>query len=123
LKRAGAAIVLRFVKLTKMTVLASAMWTIFCATFIFGWQLISWLRDGVWDVFPISSVMPRTEAIYVTASANHIRPQQAARQNEPALQNVIDWLLGIPAIVPLAIASALLFSFYARLSMMEKQLR
>jgi hypothetical protein len=109
--------VLRFLKFAKITVLASTVWTIFCATFIFGWQLISWLRDGAWDVFPISSVVLRSEAIYVTASAEQIRPQQAV------FQNVIDWLFGIPALIPLAIASALLFGFYARLSMMEKQLR
>ena len=108
---------LRFLKFAKMTVLASAVWTIFCATFIFGWQLISWLRDGVWDAFPISSVILSGKAIYVTASAEQIRPQQAV------FQNVIDWLLAIPAIIPLVIASALLFGFYARLSMMEKQLR
>jgi hypothetical protein len=109
--------VLRFLKFAKVTVLASAVGTIFCATFIFGWQLISWFRHGSWDVFPISSVLLSGKAIYIIASADHIMPQQAP------LQNVIDWLLEIPAIVPLAIASALLFSFYARLSMMEKQLR
>jgi hypothetical protein len=108
---------LRFLKFAKMAVLASGVWTIFCATFIFGWQLISWFRYGSWDVFPISSVMLSGKAIYVTASGEHIRPQQAA------FQNVINWLLEIPAIVPLAIASALLFCFYAHLSLMEKHLQ
>jgi len=109
--------VLGFLKFAKVTVLASAVWTIFCATFIFGWQFISWLRYGAWDVFPISSIVLTGQAIYVTASAEQTRPQQAV------FQSVIDWLLEIPAIVPLVIASALLFGFYARLSMMEKQLQ
>jgi hypothetical protein len=109
--------VLCFLKFAKMTVLASAVWTIFCATFIFGWQLISWFRHGVWEAFPLSSVTLPASAIYMTASREQIRTQQII------FQNVIDWLLEVPAIVPLAIASALLVGFYVRLCLMENQLR
>src|SRR5262249_14923715 len=100
-----------------MTVLASIVWTVLCAAFIFSWQVMSWLRDGVWNVFPISSVILTENAIYVTASEEQVRPQQLL------LQNVIDWLLGIPVVVPLVIASALLVGFHARLSVLEKQVR
>lgn len=108
---------LRFLRFAKMTVLASIVWTVLCAAFIFSWQVMSWLRDGVWNVFPISSVILTENAIYVTASEEQVRPQQLL------LQNVIDWLLGIPVVVPLVIASALLVGFHARLSVLEKQVR
>jgi hypothetical protein len=115
LKWAGGRIVLRFIRFAKITVLASAVWTIFCATFIFSWQLISWFRSGSWDFFPISwAVLPIK---YTTASAGQNSPQPTV------LQYVVDQLLEIPAIVPLAIASALLFGFYIRLSIMERQLQ
>jgi hypothetical protein len=115
LKWAGGRIVLRFIRFAKITVLASAVWTIFCATFIFSWQLISWFRSGSWDFFPISwAVLPIK---YTTASAGQNSPQPTV------LQYVVDQLLEIPAIVPLAIASALLFGFYIRLSIIERQLQ
>jgi hypothetical protein len=108
---------LRFIKFAKVTVLASAVWTVFCASSIFSWQFVSWLRYGAWDGFSISSLVTASQPLYETASADQIRPQRILF---PA---VIDWMLGLPAILPLVIAAALLFAFYARLTTMEKQLQ
>jgi len=108
---------LRFIKFAKATVLASAVWTVFCASSIFSWQLVSWLRYGAWDGFSISTLMATSRPLYEMASADQISTQRVLF---PA---VIDWMLGLPAILPLVIASALLFAFYARLTTMEKQLQ
>jgi hypothetical protein len=89
-----------------------------CAVLLVGWQITSWLQKGAWDVFSVSSLIKRIEhdhvAAYAMASAD--RPATDLIDKSP----VVDWLLAVPAIVPLVIATALLFGFYIWLDKVEK---
>jgi hypothetical protein len=106
-------------RFAKATTLFSAAWTIICAVFVTGLQISSWLKKGVWDAYPISSVIDRLKtgeaATYVLASSDIL---DAELINSQVLTN---WLLRIPAIVPLLIASALLISFYMLIAVIEKR--
>ena len=86
-----------------------------CAVLIVGWQVIYWIHDGVWNVWSVSYVFTSLESnrrvTYVTASSDKL----------DAHQGVVDFLLEIPAIVPLLIAAALLLAFYLRLTIIEKR--
>jgi hypothetical protein len=105
----------RLVRFAKMTALLSAAWTILVAILIVGRQATSWLQDGVWESYPLSSVISSLEkgqgSTYTTASAD----------KPAAISGTLDWLLEIPAIVPLLIASVLLLAFYSRLTTIEKR--
>ncbi len=108
----------RLVRYAKITALLSAVWTILCAVLIVGWQVTSWLQNGVWDAYPLSSVIKSLEndqaVSYVTASSDKFETKLMDKQV------MADWLLEIPAIVALLIASALLLAFYMRLTVIEK---
>jgi hypothetical protein len=93
--------------------LATNAWTIFYAILIVGWQITSLLREGSWPALPLSSVINKLGyergAIYATSSAREVE------------SSVADTLLGVPAIVPLFLASALLTAFYLWLARTEKR--
>ena len=109
----------RLMRFAKATTLFSAAWTILCAVFLTVGQIASWLKNGVWDAYPISAVINRLKtseaATYVMASSERL---DAELINDQALTN---WLLRIPAIAPLLIASALLISFYMLIAVIEKK--
>lgn len=103
---------LRLVRFAKVASLATNAWTIFCAVLIIGWQIISLLREGSWPSLPLSSVINKMGyepgEIFATASVHE------------AELGVVRALLGVPAIVPLFLASALLTAFYLWLAHIEK---
>jgi hypothetical protein len=108
----------RVVKVAKITALLSAVWTILCAMMIVGFQVIFWLRNDVWDTYRISSVIKSLEGdrtiTYVTASSDKF-------EAEWTINRVIaEWLLGVPAIVPLLIVAALQVAFCLRLAAIDK---
>jgi hypothetical protein len=84
------------------------------AVLIVGQQVTSWLQDGIWDAYSLLSIISRLKGnqnIYVTASSDNVQTN-----------GIADWLLEIPAIVPLLIASALLLAFYAWVAAIEKEI-
>jgi hypothetical protein len=87
---------------------------------LFGLQVTSWIQNGVWNAYPVSSVISSPQAdrnrTYVTASVNKV-------ETGSPIKEVSDWLLDIPAIVPLLIMSALLLVFYLKLSAIQKAAR
>jgi|ERR1700730_14874499 len=109
----------RVVKFAKMTVLLSAGWTILCAATIVVMQVTFWIRNGVWDTYRLSSILKNLKSDqsskYVTASADKFGTELTIKQV------IADWLLGIPAIVPLLIVAALHLAFYLRLAAIEKE--
>jgi hypothetical protein len=111
----------QLVKFTKITVLFAAAVTILCAVMIVGWQVTSWIQNGEWNAYPVSSVISSLQRdrnnTYVTASLKKVET------GSPFWEAVADWLVDIPAIVPLLIAAALLLTFYAKLSAIERAYR
>jgi hypothetical protein len=107
------------VKFAKITALLSAAWTILCAVMIVGFQAASWIRNGVWDGYRLSSVLKSLKGdqniTYVTASADKFDAELTTKQA------IADWLLGIPAIVPLLIVAALHLAFYLGLGSSKKK--
>jgi ABC-type sulfate transport system permease component len=108
------------VKFTKISTLFAAALTILCAVMLFGWQITSWIQNGVWNAYPVSLVISSLQAdrngTYVTASVKKV-------ETGSPIKEVSDWLLDIPAIVPLLIMSALLLVFYLKLSAIQKAAR
>jgi hypothetical protein len=108
----------RVVKFAKMTALLSAGWTILCAATIVVMQVTSWIRNGVWDTYRLSSILKNLkgnhDTTYVTASADKFGTELTIKQG------IADWLLGMPAILPLLIVAALHLAFYLRLAAIEK---
>ena len=107
------------VRFATMTALLSAVWTILVAVLIVGRQATSWLQNGVWETYSLSSVINDLKkdqgSTYTTASSDRTASELTIMQGAP------DWLLEIPAIVPLLIASVLLLVFYSRLVVIEKR--
>ena len=107
---------LRLIRFARMTALVADIWTIFCAVFIAGWQMIIFLREGNWHALPLSSVFNTLKSdrdeIYSTASIGKI---------EWTHLNLLDALLQVPVIVPLLLVAALLTAFYLWLSNTEKR--
>jgi hypothetical protein len=103
----------------KTTTLFSAALTIMCSVFLTGGQMASWLKNGVWDAYPISAVINRLKtgesATYMMASSDIL---DAELINNQVITN---WLLRIPAIAPLLIASALLIAFYMLITVIENK--
>jgi hypothetical protein len=108
----------QLVKFTKTTVVFAAALTVLCAVVIVGWQVTSWIQNGEWNAYPVSSVISSLQRdqnnTYVTASLKKVET------GSPFWEAVASWLLDIPAIVPLLIAAALLLAFYLKLSAIEK---
>jgi hypothetical protein len=82
----------RLVKLAKVATLLSAVFTILCVLVVFGSQVASWNRTGVWDTYRLSSVVRSLNndhrITYTTASVN-----KGKRSNKEA---IIDPLLETP---------------------------
>ena len=101
----------RLVQFAKITALLSAVWTILCAALIIGLQVFS----GEWNAYRLSSVIESLKrdqnSVYVTASSNKSETEWT----------IADWLLELPAIVPLLIIAALLLAFYLRLAVLAKE--
>jgi hypothetical protein len=104
------------VRIAKISALLSAVWTMTCAVLIVGWQVIYWIHDGVWNVWSVSYVFTSLESnrrvTYVTASSDKLDAHR---------ESVLEFLMEMPAIVPLLIAAALLLAFYLRLTIIEKR--
>jgi hypothetical protein len=98
----------RVIKVARLAVLFSAVWTILCATLLAGW----WVSFG--DAYRISSVLQllNPDRVYVAASSS---------KTELTLKQVLaDWLLDLPAIALLLMVAALLVIFYRQLASIEK---
>jgi hypothetical protein len=108
----------QLVKFTKISTLFAAALTILCAVMLFG--ITSWIQNGVWNAYPVSLVISSLQADrngpYVTASVKKV-------ETGSPIKEISDWLLEIPAIVPLLIMSALLLAFYLKLSAIQKAAR
>ena len=99
----------RVVRFARLTALICAGWAILCAALLAGW----WVWSG--DAYPVSSIVQllSPDRTYVTASFS---------ETEWTLKEaLIDWLLDVPAIVPLLMAAALLVIFYRWLSVIDKR--
>jgi hypothetical protein len=108
----------RVVKFAKTAALLSAVWTVLCAMLVVGFQVTFWVRNDVWDAYRISSVIKSLEGDravrYVTASVDNFESEVTIRHM------IAEWLLGMPAIVPLLIVAALQVAFYLRLAGIDK---
>jgi hypothetical protein len=105
------------IKSAKLLVTLSGALTIFCALLVVALQIASWKKTGVWNPYPLSSVIESIKDdgtdVYVTAS---IGPPAG----ETIRQALFERILGIPAIVLLTAAAALHFAFYLYLTRLEK---
>jgi hypothetical protein len=85
---------LRLVRFTKTIALISALWTILCSALLAGWQVTSWLRDGLWNPYPVAAIIKGDlDVTYTTASYTD--------------KGIVGWLLDLPAIIPLLLAATL----------------
>jgi hypothetical protein len=109
----------RLVKLAKVATLLSAAFTISCALVIFGSQVASWSRTGVWDTHRLSSVVRslKDDQTYMTASANQSQGKLSSKEA------MIDWLLGTPTVAILLIVVAFHFVFYLFLAFLDEEQR
>jgi len=95
----------RAVKLAKLTALISAVWTVVCAAFL------GWISLGAAETYRVSSVarlFNGTAHGYVLSSLPHKTSADTHRSG--------DWLLDLPATVPLLIVAALLLVLYLGLA-------
>src|SRR5262245_41049958 len=104
----------RLLKFARATALLSAAWTILIAVLLVGRQVSSWFQTGDWEEYPLSwaiNDLKRTQdSTYTTASANGDATELTTAQE------MLGWLLDIPAVVPLLVAAALLLVLYVRLA-------
>jgi len=99
---------LRLVRLTKTIALISALWTILCSVLLVGSQVTFWLRDGLWNSYPLAAIIKGDREITYTTSSYTDK-------------GFVDWFLDIPAIVPLLIAATVLLALYSWLAGIEQQ--
>jgi len=106
----------RLVRFTKIAVIIAATWTGLSAAMLVSAQLIFWLQNKEWDAYPISSVIAdRRDITYTVASSRELNKDQIYDNQ------IVDWVLHVPAIVPLLIAFVCLVAFWMRLSEIEKR--
>jgi hypothetical protein len=91
-----------------------------CASALMAWQFYSWATAGSWNTVAFSDVLeladvspPRT---YTPAS---VTSYGAERER---IDVIFEWLLNLPAIMPLLLALSLLTAFYVFLLSVEKEL-
>ena len=109
----------RVVKLARLTASISAVLTILCAALVFGLQVTSWNRTGVWEAYPLSSAIKSLKGdradVYFTASSGKFQTELTNRQV------LVDWLLGIPTVALLLAVAALHIVFYLYLAVIEQE--
>jgi hypothetical protein len=107
------------VKFARLTAVVSAVLTILCAALIFGLQLTTWSRSGVWEAYPLSTVVKGLKRdqpnVYSTASVSKLETELTSKEV------LVDWLLGIPTTAILLAVAALHFVFYVYLAIIEKE--
>ena len=100
----------RLVKFVKVATLLSAVFTILCMLAVFGSQVASWSRTGVWETQRLSSVVQSLKddrsITYTTASVNKAEGKLTSKEA------IIDSLLEIPIIAFLLIVVAFHLVFY-----------
>jgi hypothetical protein len=105
------------IKSAKLLVTLSGALTIFCALLVVGLQVASWKKTGVWNPYPLSSVIESIKDdrhdTYVTASVGP--PAEVTIR-----QALIEWVLGIPAIVLLMAAAVMHFALHLYLTRLEE---
>jgi hypothetical protein len=109
----------RVVTIAKLTTLLSAVLTILCAIGIFGLQITSWIRTGMWDAYRLASVVTslkcgRAEG-YVLASTG-----SSATELTNA-QVMVEWFLQVPTTALLLAVAALHFAYYLYVLSFEEQ--
>jgi hypothetical protein len=109
----------RLVKLAKVATLLSAVFTVLCVLVVFGSQVASWSRTGVWESYRLSSVVrsPKNDhrITYTTASVN--KPQSKLSNREA----MVDALLDTPTIPFLLIVVAFHLLFYWYLVVLDDE--
>ena len=109
----------RVVTIAKLTTLLSAVLTILCAGVIFGVQVTSWIRTGMWEAYRLASVIRGLKSghadVYVTASTGKSATELTNTQV------MVDWFLEIPTTALLLMVAALHFVFYLYVVAIEKQ--
>jgi hypothetical protein len=109
----------RIVRLAKLTTLLSGVLTILCTAVVFGSQVASWIRTGLWEAYGLSSVIGVLKGdrndVFVTASSEKFQTEVTSTQA------TLDWLLGIPIVLLLLLVAGLYVFFYLYLVHSEKQ--
>jgi hypothetical protein len=100
----------RAVKLAKLTTLISAVWTVVCAA------LLGWISSGAAETYRVSSV-----ARLLKGTANSYVLSSLPNKTSADTHRLGDWLLDLPATVPLLIVAALLVVLYLGLAMIERR--
>jgi hypothetical protein len=103
------------VRIAKLTTALSGALTVSCAVILAGLQAAAGLTDGVWEPHRLSWIVASLKndksLTYVTASVKDIPHSQ-----------MMDWLLGLPAIPLLAIVALAHFVFYSYLVQFERRI-
>jgi len=103
------------IRIAKKAALAAAAWTTCCALLLLGWQTKTWLAEEIWPTVQLSTIVQNLGigggAIYLPASVDEFE--------ESGLTGAIS---GVPAIVPLLVALAMLIAFYLWLRHAERSL-
>ena len=83
-----------FARLLRLTTLLSGTLTILCAVGIFAVEVYSWMQNGAWEPYRLSSaidlIRPDHDITYATASAPRSAPPPTSGHA------LIDWLLDVP---------------------------
>jgi hypothetical protein len=96
-----------------MTVLVAAISTSGSAVVLVAAQVITWLQNGRWEAYPLSSFVLGRHDITGTVAREPITD----RIN---VNRILDWVLGVPAVVPLLIAIVALIALWRYLSEIER---
>jgi hypothetical protein len=108
---------IRLIRFAKIAALIAGIWTIFYAILIVGWQITIFFREGSWPTLPLSSIFN----IVGTDRGAILTPASTEKFQTSNLENLVEVLLRVPAIVALLLAAALLAAFYAWLMHAEKR--
>ena len=108
----------RLVRFAKVATLFSAAFTILCVLAVFGSQIASWSRTGVWETHRLSWVVRSLKddhsITYTTASVDKSESKLASKEA------IIDSLLETPTIAILLIVVAFHFVFYLCLAVFDE---
>lgn len=100
----------RVAQLAKGPVVVSAAFTALCTIGILLWQIGYGFKTGEWEAFTVSDVFQAAH-IYIPRRYNmaSFSPSQNSRFDA---QTVMEWVLDLPAIVPLVVVTLLIALFY-----------